>query len=157
MHDKASLILSATIMVCSGFAVYAASAWPWKAALFPMAIGIPVFCLAAVELLWALFGSVAAERAMEFRMSGDVPARTAARRTALAAAWMIGFFAAIALIGFPVAVPLFVLLYLKLQGREPWMLSIVFSAAVWVFFHLVFERLLHLPFPAGWIRDWAGF
>jgi hypothetical protein len=151
MHNKASLALAAAIMVLSGFAVYAASAWPWKAALFPIAIGIPVFCLAAAEVVWALVGSAGTERAMDFELSADVPAPIAARRTALTVAWMIGFFAAIALIGFPYAVPLFVLLYLRLQGREGWIFSLLFSAAVWGFFHMVFDRLLHLPFPAGWL------
>jgi hypothetical protein len=156
MHDRASLALAALMMVCSGGAVYLAGAWPWKAALFPMAIGIPVFCLAAAELAWGLFRPAESERARDFQMSDGVPPATAARRAALAAAWMLGFFAAIALIGFPVAVPLFVLLYLKLQGRESWVLSIVFSASVWAFFHLVFERLLNLPFPSGWIQGWIG-
>jgi hypothetical protein len=151
MHNKASLALSAAIMVCAGFAVYAASSWPWKAALFPIAIGIPVFCLAAAEVVWSLVGSADSERAMDFEMSADVPAPVAARRTILTVAWMVGFFAAIALIGFPYAVPLFVFLYLRLQGREGWIFSLLFSAAVWLFFYLVFDRLLHLPFPAGWI------
>jgi hypothetical protein len=151
MHSKASLALSAAIMMLSGFAVYAASGWPWKAALFPIAIGIPVFCLAAAEVVWSLAGSADSERAMDFEMSADVPAPVAARRTALTVGWMTGFFAAIALIGFPYAVPLFVFLYLRVQGREGWMFSVVFSAAVWGFFYLVFDRLLHLPFPAGWL------
>jgi hypothetical protein len=151
MHNKASLALSAAIMACSGFAVYAASSWPWKAALFPIAIGIPVFCLAAAEVVWSLVGSADTERAMDFSMSDDVPAPIATRRTALTVGWMVGFFAAIALIGFPYAVPLFVFLYLRLQGREGWIFSVLFSAAVWLFFHLVFDRLLHLPFPAGWL------
>lgn len=151
MHNKASLALSAAIMVCAGFAVYAASAWPWKAALFPIVIGIPVFCLAAAEMVWSLVGSADTERAMDFEMTVDVPAPVAARRTALTVAWVAGFFAAIALLGFPYAVPLFVFLYLRLQGREGWIFSLLFSAAVWLFFHLVFDRLLHLPFPAGWL------
>ena len=156
MHDKASLALSAGIMACAGFAVYAASAWPWKAALFPMAIGIPVFCLAAAELLWGLFGGAASTRGQDFQMSGEVPRHIAVRRTVLAVAWMAGFFAAIALLGFALAVPLFVFLYLKLQGRESWALSLVFSAVMWICFHFLFERLLHLPFPAGWVQGWLG-
>jgi hypothetical protein len=40
---------------------------------------------------------------------------------------------------------------LRLQGREGWIFSLLFSGTVWLFFHLVFDRLLHLPFPAGWL------
>lgn len=156
MHNKASLVLGVAIMIGSGCAVFVASGWPWKAALFPIVIGIPVFCLAAAEVLWVILGSASASPAMDLRMSSDLPARIIARRTLQAAAWMIGFFAAIALTGFPVAVPLFVFLYLRLQGRESWWKSLAFSALVWGCFYGIFDRLLHLPFPAGWIQGWLG-
>ncbi|HUF82136.1 MAG TPA: tripartite tricarboxylate transporter TctB family protein [Burkholderiales bacterium] len=156
MPSKASLVLGLAIMACSGWAVYAAIGWPWKAALFPIAIGIPVFCLATVEVVWSLLGR-SSDSAMDYRMSSDLPAPVAARRTAVAMAWLVGFFAVIALAGFSIAVPLFVFAFLVLQGRESWGFSLVFSAAVWGFFYGVFDRLLHLPFPAGWIQGWLGF
>ena len=156
MHNRASLALAVAIMLCSGGAVYAASGWPWKAALFPLVIGIPLFFMAAAEAAWVLFGRDKAARAMDFQIASDVPQATAVRRTLLAAAWMLGFFALIALVSFPVAVPLFVLLYLRLQGREPWLFSIVFSAAVWALFYAIFKWLLNLPFPAGWLQSLAG-
>ena len=154
MREKSSLALGIAIMACAGVAVSLAREWPWKAALFPIAIGIPVFCLAAAEVAWVLFGSADAERGMDFQVSEDVPPRVALLRTAGAAGWMAGFFAAIALAGFTLAVPLFVFLYLKLQGRESWVFSFVFSAAVWAFFYGLFEKLLSVPFPAGWL--WPG-
>ena len=157
MHNKASLMLGVAIMIGSGCAVYIASGWPWKAALFPIVIGIPVFCLAAAEVLWVLLGTASADPALDFRISSDLPARTIARRTLQAAAWMAGFFAAIALTGFPVAVPLFVFLYLRLQGGESWVSSLAFSAAVWGCFYAIFGWLLRLPFPAGWIQGWLGY
>jgi hypothetical protein len=61
------------------------------------------------------------------------------------------------LLGFPIAVPLFVLLYLRLQGREGWIVSLAMTAAVWGVFYGLFNRLLHLPFPAGWLVTWLGF
>jgi len=151
MHNRASLILGVAIMICSGWAVYAASGWPWKAALFPMVIGIPVFCMAAAEVAWVLLGKNPAARAMDFQISSDLPEGLVIRRTLLAAAWMLGFFAVIVLVGFPVAVPLFVFLYLRLQGREGWLFSAIFSAIVWALFYAIFKWLLNLPFPAGWL------
>jgi hypothetical protein len=142
------------VMIVSAYGVIVATAWPWKAALFPLVIGIPLFCLAAVEALWGLFGSAPAEgEAREFQLSiGE----ETARRTAVAVGWILAFFAAIVLLGFPIAVPLFVLLYLKLQGREGWVLSIVMTLAVWGVFYGLFDQLLHLPFPAGWLVAWFG-
>jgi hypothetical protein len=142
------------VMIVSAYGVIAATAWPWKAALFPLVIGIPLFCLAAVEALWGLFGGESEGEAREFQLSiGE----ETARRTAVAVGWILAFFAAIVLLGFPIAVPLFVLLYLKLQGREGWVLSVVMTLAVWGVFYGLFDQLLHLPFPAGWLLSWLGF
>lgn len=156
MHNKASLLLGLGILVLTAWAVVSALHWPWKAALFPLAIGIPVFCLAAAEVLWVIFGSNANTDAPDFQLSRHLPAKETFRRTALAFAWILGFFAAIVLLGFPIAVPLFVLLYLKIQGREGWGLSSLFTLAVWALFYGLFDRLLHLPFPDGWIQTWIG-
>lgn len=152
MHNRASLGLAVLIMLASGYGVFTAWDWPAKAALFPLAIGIPVFFLATAEAVWVLLrASEERTEAMDFQLSTT---KGALRRAAVAAGWMLGFFAAIVLLGFPIAVPLFVLLYLKLQGREGWTLSILMTLAVWGIFYGLFDRLLHLPFPAGWIVTW---
>jgi hypothetical protein len=156
MHSKASLILGTGIMVIAGAAVILAMDWPWKAKLFPLVIGIPVFCMATAEVAWGLLDPAARSEAMEFRLSGQAPGGAAGRRTLLAIGWLIGFLAAIALLVYPVAVPLLVFLYLKLEGREGWIFSGVFAGVVWAVFFVVFDRLLHLPFPAGWIQTWVG-
>jgi hypothetical protein len=155
VHKKASLVLSALIMVVSGYGVIAATAWPWKAALFPLVIGVPLFSLAAAEALWTLFGAEpGTDEARDFQLSiGE----DALRRTLAAAAWICAFFAAIVLLGFPIAVPLFVFLYLKLQGHEGWTISIAITLGTWAVFYGLFDLLLHLPFPAGWLVAWLGF
>jgi hypothetical protein len=57
-------------------------------------------------------------------------------------------------------VPLVVFLYLKVQSKERWPLSIALSAGAWLFFYGLFDRLLHLPFPDGvliaWLNDFLG-
>jgi len=157
MPSKASLALGLGIMALAVWGVISTFSWPWKAALFPLVIGIPLFCMAAAEVLWVLFGSTARSEAMDFQLSTDLPARVVLRRTLLAMAWIAGFFAAIVLLGFPVAVPLLVFLYLKVPGGERWGLSLVFTVAVWAIFYGLFDRLLHLPFPDGLIVTWTGF
>lgn len=156
MHSRASLGLALGVMAVSGYAVIAAWFWPWKAALFPLVIGIPLFVLSAAEAAWVLFGKTERSEVQDFQLTRDVPERELVRRSATAAAWIVGFFAAIVLFGFPVAVPLFVFLYLKQQADEGWIFSTVFTAAVWAFFYGLFDRLLHLPFPAGWALTWIS-
>ena len=156
MHSKASLILGAGIMLLSGAAVIIAMDWPWKAALFPIVIGIPVFCMATAEVIWGLLDPAARSEAMDFRLSAQLPQKIATRRTLLAVAWMLGFLAAIVLLGFPLTVALLVFVFVKFQGREGWVTSGIFTIVVWAFFYAIFDRLLHLPFPAGWIQTWVG-
>ena len=64
------------------------------------------------------------------------------------------FIALVVLAGFPIAVPPFVFFYLVAESREKLGVSLVFAAAAWGDFHLLFERLLHFPFEAGLIREW---
>ena len=151
MHRKASLALALAVMAVSGYAVATAWLWPWKAALFPLVIGIPLLVLSAVEAAWVIFGTTERAQVQDFQISGEVAERDVLRRSAAAAAWIAGFFAAIVFAGFLVAVPLFVFLYLKLESRESWMFSAVATAAVWGFFYGLFDRLLHLPLPSGWL------
>jgi hypothetical protein len=152
----ASLALALIVVLASAYAVVAAWDWPTKAALFPLAIGIPLLCMAAAEAAWTVLGRAPAPESetkdFQVTVGEDTP-----RRTALAVGWILAFFAGIVLLGFPYAVPLFVFLYLKLQGRESWTLSIAFSAAVWAVFYGLFDRLLHLPFHTGWLLAWLGF
>ena len=142
MAKKASLALAILILLAAGYAVFAARGWQWKAALFPLAIGIPLFFLAAIEVAWTLAAKEAPEE----------PAPT----SLLPWAWMIAFLALIVLLGFPIAVAVFVLAYLKLQAKEGWIFSIVLTAAVWGAFYGLFDMMLHLPFPAGWLLEWLG-
>lgn len=143
MARKASLALAIGILLAAGYAVFAARGWQWKAALFPMAIGIPIFCLALIEAIWAFRGE-------------DGPEEPAPRGIALPWAWMIAFLALIVLVGFPIAVAAFLLIYLKVQAKEGWIFTIVLTALVWGAFYGLFDLMLHLPFPAGWLLEWLG-
>ena len=152
MHSRSSLALSLAVMVVSGAGTIAALDWPLKAKLFPMVIGIPLFCLAAAEVAWILLSKTPGEKAAE----DEVPLQVARRRSLIGVGWILGLLAAVVLLGFPIAVPLFVFLYLKVQGREGWIFTGVFTAAVWGAFYGLFDLLLHLPFPAGWLLSWFG-
>jgi hypothetical protein len=43
---------------------------------------------------------------------------------------------------------------LKLGEREKWPLSLSLTATAWAFIYGVFNRLLHVPFPAGKVFVW---
>jgi len=155
MTNRASLGLAVAIMVLSAWGIYSALDWPLKSKLFPLVISVPLFCLASAEVLWVILGRSAAGPASDFKLSEDQTPEVARRRTLLAAGWTVGFFVLILLIGFPIAVPVMVFSYLKVQGKEGWLFSAIFTAAVWLFFYGLFGLLLHLHFPEGWL--FGGF
>ncbi|HEY5896186.1 MAG TPA: tripartite tricarboxylate transporter TctB family protein [Burkholderiales bacterium] len=153
MHNRASLGLALAIMALTAYGIFSALAWPLKAKLFPLVISIPLFLLAAAEAAWVIFGKDAPAESVE---AEGIPRNIAMRRTWIAVAWALGFFVLIMLVGFLIAVPAMVFLYLRVQSNEGWLFSIVFTAAVWGLFYGLFDLLLHLPFPAGWLLSSLG-
>ena len=140
MRLSGAALFSAALAAVAGFAVYTALRWPPKAALFPLVMGIPLLVLAVAQLVVDLRERPAA-----------VPE---GRRAWGILAWMVAFILLVLLLGFPLAVPVFVLGYLVTSGRESWLLSAVLAAAAWGAFYLLFQRLLHFPFEDGLITGW---
>lgn len=155
MPNRTSLGLAVVIMAISAYGIYSALEWPLKAKLFPLVIAIPLFCLATAEALWVVFGKDPTSSATDFKLSEDQPAEVARRRTLVATGWTVGFFVLILLLGFPIAVAVMVFSYLKVQGKEGWIFSAIFTAAVWFFIYGLFDLVLHLHFPDGWL--FGGF
>ncbi len=60
--------------------------------------------------------------------------------------WLIGLFVVILLVGFPIAVPLFVFAYAKFYGSR-WITAIIMSGVSWGFIYGVFEETLHVRWP----------
>jgi hypothetical protein len=57
------------------------------------------------------------------------------------------------LIGFPIAVPLFVFLYMKLQGKEKWGVSLLMTFIAWASFYGLFVKFCDVPFMEGWVQQ----
>ncbi len=142
-------------------AVLAAALWEsrdfgFRAGLFPWAIGIPVLALAAIHLVLQLAGREKPPESGPAEAGVELPPAVTARRTADIFGWIVGYLAAIWLLGFTLGGTLCTLLALKLGGRERWPITIVMTASVAAFIYLVFERGLKVPFPPGQLFSWFG-
>jgi putative tricarboxylic transport membrane protein len=123
-----------------------------RAGLFPWVIGTPTLLLALFQLAKDLRGhEKVSGPAFEGEGVVEVSPALASRRTWTILGWTVGFFMAIWLLGFAYAVPLTMVLYLKLAGREKWPITAVMAFGTWLFFYLLFERMLSVPFPDGLI------
>ena len=145
--------LSLATACVAGYALYVSWSWPFRTALFPRVIALPILCLALIELALSVWGSEREREghAVDFQLTETVEPALARKRTIAIIIWTLGFLALILLVGFPLAVPIFVFAYLKIAGRETWTLAIVLTAMSWLFMEGLFNRFLHIPFAEGWI------
>ena len=146
--------MSLCMMVIAAGVVVTALNWPFRAALFPVIVGISVFFMAMAELLLNLFCKKdigERESTMDFKLSEDIDQALETRRTLLTSMWIMGFFLMILFFGFPIAVPLWFFLHLRIQAKEGWIISLVVTASTWVFFYGLFVWLLDIPFMEGWV------
>ena len=72
---------------------------------------------------------------------------------AVAGAWVVGFFLSIYLLGFIIAIPVFILSYLKARGIK-WLSAVAFSIATGAFVYIVFVVTIELYFYEGLISPY---
>jgi putative tricarboxylic transport membrane protein len=142
-------------------AVLAAALWEsrdfgFRAGLFPWAIGIPVLVMAVIHLVVQLAGKEKLPQAAVSDLDSKIPPDVMARRTGEIFGWIVGYLAAIWLLGFTLGGTLCTFLALKLGGRERWPITVAITAGVAAFIYFVFDRGLKVPFPPGAISVWLG-
>jgi putative tricarboxylic transport membrane protein len=160
MKIRSQAVLGIILVAFFAVFVYQAKDWRLQARLYPWAIGIPMLILAVAQVVLDLRGIGPKKSGSDAPVDVQFAARTdpvvARRRTINIFSWILGYVFSIWLIGFAYSVPLIVFLYLKVQSREKWPISIALTALAWLFFWALFDRLLHLPFPEGQLFFWLG-
>ena len=127
----------------------------YRAGLFPWVIGTPTLLLALGQLGRDLYGKKkksAGGLAESVETHVDIAPEVERQRTLSIIAWTVGFFLAIWLLGFSYAVPLTIFLYLKF-ANEKWPITIAVTFFSWLFYWSLFERLLNVPFPEGFLFE----
>ena len=159
MQFKPRSLFSLLLMAVAAYAVISARHWSFKAALFPLAIAIPLFVLAGTQLILELFGGqeITSGPTVELEFSSEVDPAVARKRIAAILAWIAGFILLVFLVGFPIAVPVFIFSFLGLQSRVGWRLSFALTAIAWGIFYFLFQWLLNVQFEAGAIQTWMGW
>jgi hypothetical protein len=79
---------------------------------------------------------------------GDLGAATVVRRALAMAGWVVLLLATIWLIGMLPAVFVFILAYMRVEGREPWWLTLTVSIAMTVACYVLFDQLLRIVWPS---------
>jgi putative tricarboxylic transport membrane protein len=149
---NAAALFTLVVIATLALALWQSRNFGYRAGLFPWVIGTPTLILAFFQLVRDLAGKqkkIRAELAELAEVRVEITPQLARRRTISIISWTVGFFVAIWLIGFSYAVPLTIFLYLKFAGKEKWPMTIAVTFFSWLFYWVLFERLLRVPFPEG--------
>ncbi len=150
MALKGETILILLMIVLAIGVILSSIHWPLKASLFPLVVSLMITLVAIIELSFSLFGKERKDEiTIDFKLSENVDKILEKKRTFLIFSWIIIFFFLIKLFGFHIAIPIFFILFWRLNGKEGWKISIVLAAISWLCFYGLFIWLLNIPFMEG--------
>ncbi len=84
---------------------------------------------------------------------GHLPWQKLLLRGGIFFGWMVGFLVSMALIGIIPTVPLFIALFMRIEGREHWRIVLPMAAVMCVFIYVLFDQLLAIPWPPTVLGD----
>ena len=83
------------------------------------------------------------------KLDSDVDKKKTRKKEIVLTGWLLFLTAATYILGFMVAIPLFLLLFLKIGAKESWLLSISMSGVVLGVVYLIFVYILQIPLHTG--------
>lgn len=145
------LAFALVLIAVFAYATVTALGFPEGARLFPAAIAIPSLVLAVLLAIISLRarGVATVPPSPDAEAEDTIAPEERTRRTAEIGAWFLGIFAAVYLLGFLIAIPIAAVAYLRLAARESWPTSVAVAALCWGLVFGIFDRMLHVPLPAG--------
>jgi hypothetical protein len=152
-------LLTLCLIGVFGFVVVSTWNLPIQARLFPWTVGIIGLGLLALQLFRELRPAqrveVAEASGADMDFSADEASAVGRAKTIELFGWVYGFVLGLWLVGYYIAIPLMVLLFL-LRHKESPILLLLLPIGVWIATWAIFDRLLHLPFPRGELFEWLG-
>jgi hypothetical protein len=159
MRFKPGIMFALLMVAVSGFAVFTARGLPFDTRLLPLVIGIPTLCLALFQLFRELTSLARPDAprkvaTMDLEIDSSLPTVLVIKRALTLFGYLVGLLIGITLVGFFISMPLFTFLYLKFQGKETWLFSLVLAAGVLLLIK-TFDGVLHPVWIEG-VVPWPG-
>lgn len=127
-------------------AVQIAREWSIRASIIILVLGGIGLLLAVAQLVLDFRNLSSTKSAVALTMEAPALETSSRWGSCEVWVWILGFYGAIHVVGFPLAVPLFVFSYTKVYGGG-WILASALAAMSWGFVYSLFDRLLHVPWP----------
>ena len=139
-------------------ATVAGWSWPYIAKLMPVYVAaIPGLILIIAQLARDAFGKAPAAETTGGSIDMDevydvkLEKSVEVRRTLIFFGWFIAGAVGIWLLGIVIALPVLVLLYTLIEGKESWITSLMMTVGTYLLIWGLFEYMLETRWPAGWL------
>ncbi len=152
-------LLTLFFLILFAYVVVQAADMPIQAKLYPWVIGGIALVLLVFQLVREILPASENDSdatGVDLDFTTEEASREGRRRALELFAWLYGFAVLLWLIGFHLAIPLMVALYL-IRSRESVTLIVALAGGMGTATWLIFDHFLHLPFPPGILIEWAGF
>jgi hypothetical protein len=136
--------------------------WAFAARIVPTIVGVGAILFCSLSLANEVFGVHQRDGAAAANGNGNgpkkihmdivsktahLPGATVLGRGFQFFGWMTAFMVLMWLIGLIPAVPVFIISYMRLEGREKWKIVIPMTLVVVALIYVVFDQLLAIPWP----------
>ncbi len=133
--------------------------WILMARIGPTVIASILVIAGSTSLLYKVFfvpskaSAPGAAGGIHMDVSGDhgekLPNSVTLLRAAKFFGWFVAFLVCMSLIGMIPTVPIVIVAYMRLEGRESWKLSLTLAACVTALIYGVFDQMIHIPWPSS--------
>jgi hypothetical protein len=146
-----------------------AMTWNFYARIIPTIVGCGALLFCSLSLLNDLLkGETHKARSLEAAAKGHIeekihmdigsnithlPPLTIFVRGMIFFGWMVLFLVLMALIGLIPTVPVFIIAFMRVEAREPWVVTLPMAMITTVFVWLLFDWLLSIPWPGSYLGD----
>jgi TctA family transporter len=129
--------------------------WSFSASIGPTVVAGALIIAGGLSFVFLVFSRNNPEADVSHRgvhmdtvLDVELSQRTVLTRAGLFLAWVLGFLASMAVIGLIPTVPLFIIAYMRIEGREPWKLCLFNAALATAVIYGVFDQMIRVPWPS---------
>ncbi|EUB99018.1 protein of unknown function DUF112 transmembrane [Rhizobium sp. CF080] len=82
-----------------------------------------------------------------------MPDRELYKRMGIMLAWVLSVFAGTLLIGLLPTLLFYMIAYMRFEGKQPWIRTLVIAILIWISMFILFDNLLNMPWPQSYLGD----
>ena len=130
--------------------------WEWRTALMPAVAAGFGMLFGVIEIVKATSKQkTVGETKQTKQYTGDLTYEAVSLHQGIIFfAWVGAFFLGVFLLGFHISIPLFAFLYLKIEGKASWLLSILLPLSLLGFVLVVFDWLMDIAWGKPLLLSW---